>query len=107
VFDREPEFFEQVEKKLQLLVAEPQAGEASAEDGDAEQAFAVENGDGDLSAKDLELAAGIGGESVRCIRLKNTTVRGDGRADASVEGELEEAVEIGGDAGGARAGEPA
>src|SRR5690606_8963172 len=98
VFDGQAELFHEVEEELEFLVAEAQSGETTAEHGDAEQAFAVEDGDGDLAAEDFEFALRLRREEVGRIGLEDAAVGGHGGSDAGVKGEFEVAIKVGGDA---------
>ncbi len=60
VFDREAQLFEQVINELKLGVVERPAGYATADERDAERAFAVVDRKRDLTPEDLKFATNFG-----------------------------------------------
>ncbi|MCX6896118.1 MAG: hypothetical protein NTZ16_11590, partial [Verrucomicrobia bacterium] len=59
VLDGEAELLEQVENEFEFVVGERFAGEAAVEHGDADEVFAIEDGDGDLGAEEFKFFLGL------------------------------------------------
>ena len=109
VADREPEYLQQVEDEREFLAGEQFTSEPAVEDRDAEERFAVEDGNGDLRAEPLELARDLGVvRGLSGAAPEDARVPLEVRADAAAKGEhkvveeLRRKAERAGDAQGRR-----
>ena len=60
VFDGKPDFFEQVEYEFEFGVVERFAGDVAVENGDADDGFPIQNGQGYLAAQEFKFPLGLG-----------------------------------------------
>lgn len=90
IAEGEAEGFEEVEDEFQFGVGERFAGEAAVEDGDADEGFAVGDGDGDLDAEEFELLLHGGvGEDFAGVASEDAAMAEEVAADAGFGAELE------------------